>query len=113
MNSLANLTLVDQGDNSQGVTLYHSFSKSCNVLQPLRQWLNKIQVHNPNLAHGLCKVIPARCPFEREVKFFSYKLFYIPPLCKLNPFYEEIVALRFRALCYLADNCGEDVTAYC
>jgi hypothetical protein len=41
------------------------------------------------------------------------KLFHIPPLCKLNPLYEEVVSLRFRALCYLADECGEDVTPYC
>jgi len=34
-------------------------------------------------------------------------------MCKLNPLYEEVVALRFRALCYLADECGEDVTCYC
>ncbi len=36
----------------------------------------------------------------------------IPPLCKLNPLYEQVVGLRFRALCYLADECGEDVTPY-
>ena len=37
----------------------------------------------------------------------------IPPLCKLNPVYEEVVYLRFRALCYLADCCGEDIQRYC
>jgi hypothetical protein len=61
----------------------------------------------------LCKLIPAQCPFERDVKFFGHTLFHIPPLCKLNPLYEEVVALRFRGLCYLADECGEDVTPYC
>ena len=82
------------------------------LLQPLRQWLNQIQICNPKLAHHLCKYIPAQCPFERDVKFFSCK-FHIPPLCKLNPLYEEIVGLRFRALCYLADECGADISAYC
>jgi hypothetical protein len=24
-----------------------------------------------------------------------------------------VVGLRFRSLCYLADECGEDVTGYC
>jgi len=83
------------------------------ILQPLRQWLNQIEVRNPKLAHRLCKLIPAQCPFERDVKFFGHTLFHIPPLCKLNPLYEEVVALRFQALCYLADECGEDVTPYC
>jgi hypothetical protein len=34
-------------------------------------------------------------------------------MCKLNPFYEQVVGIRFRSLCYLADVCGEDITAYC
>jgi hypothetical protein len=34
-------------------------------------------------------------------------------MCKLNPFYEQLVGLRFKALCYLADVCGEDIAAYC
>ncbi|MDY7024694.1 MAG: Mo-dependent nitrogenase C-terminal domain-containing protein, partial [Cyanobacteriota bacterium] len=37
---------------------------------------------------------------------------HIPPLCKLNPVYDELISLRFRALCYLADECGEDITPY-
>jgi hypothetical protein len=83
------------------------------ILRPLRQWLNQVEISNPKLAHRLCKLIPAQCPFERDVKLFGHKLFYIPPMCKLNPLYEEVVMLRFRALCYLADECGEDVTQYC
>ncbi|MGL4376842.1 MAG: Mo-dependent nitrogenase C-terminal domain-containing protein, partial [Microcoleaceae cyanobacterium] len=43
---------------------------------------------------------------------FSRKVAYIPPLCKFNPFYEEFVTLRFRALCYLADDCGEDISEF-
>ena len=83
------------------------------ILRPLRQWLDSIAVRNPKLAHRLCKLIPAQCPFERDVKLFGHTLFHIPPMCKLNPLYEEVVMLRFRALCYLADECGEDVTQYC
>lgn len=83
------------------------------ILRPLRQWLNQVEVRKPKLAHRLCKLIPAQCPFERDVKFLGHTLFHIPPMCKLNPLYEEVVALRFRALCYLADECGEDVTSYC
>lgn len=82
-------------------------------LQPARQWLNNLKVNTPELAHWLCKAIPPQCPFERDVKLLGRTLFHIPPMCKLNPLYEEVVALRFRALCYLADECGEDISAYC
>ncbi|WP_333281761.1 MULTISPECIES: Mo-dependent nitrogenase C-terminal domain-containing protein [unclassified Microcoleus] len=43
----------------------------------------------------------------------GHHLFHIPPMCKLNPLYEELVGLRFRSLSFLADVCGEDVTPYC
>ncbi|MEH2079634.1 MAG: Mo-dependent nitrogenase C-terminal domain-containing protein [Nostoc sp.] len=94
--------------------LNHSASKPhWNILQPLRQRVENIQVRDRQLAHRLCKLIPSQCPFERDVKLFGKTLFHIPPMCKLNPLYEEVVGLRFRALCYLADECGEDVSQYC
>jgi hypothetical protein len=80
---------------------------------PIRRWLDKVEVQNPDLAHRICQLIPAQCPFERDVKVFGRTLFHIPPMCKLNPVYDQVVALRFRALCYLADVCGEDISAYC
>ncbi|MBD1870362.1 Mo-dependent nitrogenase C-terminal domain-containing protein [Cyanobacteria bacterium FACHB-471] len=83
------------------------------LFKPLRQWLDQIEIQNSKLAHLICKLIPAQCPFERDVVLFGRKLLHIPPMCKLNPFYEQVVSLRFRALCYLADECGEDVTPYC
>lgn len=83
------------------------------LLRPLRQWLDRLEVNDPKFAHILCAAIPAQCPFERDIKLFGRTLIHIPPLCKLNPFYEELVMLRFKALCYLADECGEDISAYC
>ncbi|WP_347277759.1 Mo-dependent nitrogenase C-terminal domain-containing protein [Oculatella sp. FACHB-28] len=83
------------------------------LFKPLRQWLDQIKIQNSKLAHLICKLIPAQCPFERDVVLFGRKLLHIPPMCKLNPVYEQVVSLRFRALCYLADECGEDVTPYC
>ncbi|NJO39150.1 MAG: nitrogenase [Cyanobacteria bacterium CRU_2_1] len=83
------------------------------LLLPIRNWLDTIEVKNANLARSLCKFIPAQCPFARDVKVFGRTLLCIPPMCKLNPVYDQIVALRFRALCYLADVCGEDITPYC
>ncbi|QLE57662.1 Mo-dependent nitrogenase C-terminal domain-containing protein [Nostoc sp. TCL26-01] len=83
------------------------------IFKPLRRWIDNIQVSDRQLAHRLCQMIPAQCPFERDIKLFNKTLLYIPPMCKLNPLYEEVVSLRFRALCYLADECGEDVSQYC
>ncbi|MCA1994161.1 MAG: Mo-dependent nitrogenase C-terminal domain-containing protein [Coleofasciculus sp. S288] len=108
--------LIHQGKASaQQTTPLKPFKpkKTFDLLQPIRQWLDRINVDNSELAHHLCKAIPAQCPFERDVKLLGRTLIHIPPLCKLNPFYEEFVALRFRALCYLADECGEDISAYC
>lgn len=85
----------------------------CDVLLPLRRQVDKFQVRDRQLAHRLCQLIPSQCPFERDLKLFGKTLFHIPPMCKLNPLYEEVVSLRFRAMCYLADECGEDVSQYC
>jgi Mo-dependent nitrogenase C-terminus len=75
--------------------------------------LSRIEISTPKKAHLICGLIPSSCPFERDVFFLGRKLFHIPALCKLNPLYEEFVELRFRALVFLADECGEDVTSYC
>ncbi|MBD2463352.1 Mo-dependent nitrogenase C-terminal domain-containing protein [Oscillatoria sp. FACHB-1407] len=83
------------------------------LLQPLRHWLDNINVRDAKVARRLCQLIPAQCPFERTIRLFGRTILRIPPLCKLNPLYDEVVALRFRALCYLADECGEDITPYC
>lgn len=87
--------------------------KKLDYLRPLRNWLNNLEIHNRSFAHKICQLIPTQCPFARTIKIFQQELFTIPPLCKLNPLYDEVVALRFRALCYLADECGEDVSSYC
>jgi hypothetical protein len=83
------------------------------LLFPLRQQLNRLQIPNALTAHFICRLIPTQCPFERDIYLFGRKIAHIPPLCKLNPFYEELIGLRFRALCYLADECGQDVSCYC
>ena len=87
----------------------HSF----NALYPIRQWLNGIEIRNAAIAHFICRIVPVQCPFERTIRLFGRISVHIPPLCKLNPLYEEIVGLRFRALCYLADECQQDVRHYC
>ncbi|MBF2003560.1 MAG: Mo-dependent nitrogenase C-terminal domain-containing protein [Synechococcales cyanobacterium M58_A2018_015] len=87
--------------------------QALDVLSPIRRWLNEFKINNAEVAHFLCRVIPVQCPFERDIYVFGHKVAHIPPLCKLNPLYEEVVGLRFRALCYLADECQQDVRCYC
>ena len=82
-------------------------------LKPVQEWLDNLEVQDPRLAKFLCKMIPPQCPFERDIKLFGQKIVHIPPMCKLNPLYEQLVGLRFRALSYLADDCQEDVSRYC
>ncbi len=82
------------------------------ALQPIRDWMDGISIQNRKVAHFLCKLIPNQCPFERDVVLFNRKVMHIPAMCKLNPLYEQVVGLRFRALSFLADDCGEDVTKY-
>jgi hypothetical protein len=72
-------------------------------LAPLRTWLEHIEIHNPKTARRLTQLIPAQCPFARQIRLGNWTLLTIPPLCKLNPLYDDLMALRFRALCYLAE----------
>jgi hypothetical protein len=89
----------------------HNFIAS--LLKPIAEKLDQIEIKSAEAAHFFCRLIPSQCPFERDIRFFDRVLFHIPPLCKLNPFYEQLVGLRFKALCYLADVCGEDIAVYC
>ena len=72
------------------------------LLDPLRRWLDGINPQDPAVARFLVKLIPAQCPFERDVVIFGRKLAHIPPMCKVNPLYEQLMTLRFRCLCSLA-----------
>lgn len=81
-------------------------------LHALKDWLDGMEMHDPRIARFVCKMVPSQCPFERDVKLFGRKVIHIPPMCKLNPLYDQLVGLRFRALSYLADECGEDISEY-
>lgn len=52
---------------------------------------------NPVIAQLVVKVIPATCPFARTIKVGKFSIT-IPSLCKLNPFYNQLMILRFQAL---------------
>ncbi|MBD0265655.1 MAG: Mo-dependent nitrogenase C-terminal domain-containing protein [Spirirestis rafaelensis WJT71-NPBG6] len=111
--SWVSLNPANASDTNVTALYSRSSEPDRDILQPLRLWIDNIKVSDRTFAHRLCKLIPAQCPFERDVKLFGKTLFHIPPMCKLNPLYEEVVGLRFRALCYLADDCGEDISQYC
>ncbi|MEN9225010.1 MAG: Mo-dependent nitrogenase C-terminal domain-containing protein [Thermostichus sp. HHBFW_bins_43] len=80
-------------------------------LRPIQSTIDNFRIRDPRLARFFCKWIPAQCPFERDLVLFGHKVMHIPPLCKLNPFYDQVAGLRFRALSFLAEQ-GEDVTPY-
>ncbi|GFE70611.1 Mo-dependent nitrogenase C-terminal domain-containing protein [Chroococcus sp. FPU101] len=90
-----------------------SFREKINLVNIVRQWINDLEINSPKLAHKICHLIPAQCPFARKIQFLGRTIVSIPPLCKINPVYDELMMLRFRALSYLADVCGEDISAYC
>jgi Mo-dependent nitrogenase C-terminus len=75
--------------------------------------LDAIEIKNATMAHFYCRLIPAQCPFARDLRCFGRTILHIPPLCTLNPFYDQFISLRFKSLSYLADVCREDITAYC
>ncbi len=89
----------------------HELHPHSDVLNPVREWLDGLDVQDPKVARFLCKLIPSQCPFERDINLFGHKVVHIPPMCKINPLYEQLVGLRFRALCYLSDKCHEDITS--
>lgn len=97
----------------QDTPITKASKKKIDLFSPLRKWLDNIEIKDSALAHRICKSIPSQCPFEREIKLLGRTILRIPPMCKLNPLYNEMIALRFRAICYLADVCGEDVSVYC
>lgn len=86
-----------------------SMNFGINLLRFVQQWFESVEIHNSKVARLLCKIIPARCPFERRIQFWQHTILYIPPLCKLNPFYEQLVGLRLKSLTYLVNECSEDI----
>lgn len=111
-------SVTAEAEHAEAVSLGHASPLQAppehhDVLDPVRTWLDKMEIQDPKVAHFLCRMIPPQCPFERDISLFGRKVAHIPALCKLNPLYEQLVGIRFRALSYLADDCGEDISTYC
>lgn len=94
-------------------TIYNCKQNPLNPWKLVRQWLENVEIKEEQAARRIIELIPAQCPFAREIRIFNKVVFRIPPLCKLNPCYDQLVGLRFRALCFLTDCCGKDITPYC
>ncbi|HIK38424.1 MAG: Mo-dependent nitrogenase C-terminal domain-containing protein [Geminocystis sp.] len=70
-------------------------------LSPLKKWIDSIEIKDEKTARIIDELIPSQCPFAREIRCFNRTILKIPPLCKLNPLYDNLMALKFRAVCYL------------
>jgi tellurite resistance protein len=105
------ITLCDLEQIKQG-EFQESGQHPPDLLNPVKKWLDGIEIKDPRLARFVCKMIPQACPFERDVKIFGKKIVHIPAMCEINPLYEQLIGLRFRSLSYLADECKEDVSKY-
>jgi len=75
---------------------------AASTLDRLRGWLDAQAPSDPAVARLLVRLIPAQCPFERDVMVLGRKIVHIPPMCRINPLFEQLMALRFRCLCLLA-----------
>jgi hypothetical protein len=95
--------------NTRTIKIHPLVKTTFQTVDSIRQWLDNIEINDRQLARLVSQLIPDSCPFARDVKFLGRTLAHIPPLCHFNPFYEQLVGLRFRALCYLVDICGETV----
>jgi hypothetical protein len=107
-------TKVKQNKSNRMTTLIQKPQpKTFKFILFLKQWLCNLEIKQEQTARHIVRLIPAQCPFAREIRAFGKVIVRIPALCKFNPFYEELIGLRFRALCFLAEQCGEDITPYC
>ncbi|MCU0516054.1 MAG: Mo-dependent nitrogenase C-terminal domain-containing protein [Oscillatoria sp. Prado101] len=52
------------------------------LLRSVRQWLDRVEIRNRLVARFLCKLIPAQCPFQRDIKLLGCPVLHIPPLCQ-------------------------------
>lgn len=78
---------------------------------PARKWISGMPINNVKRAELIARLVPQACPFEQTISIFGHTIVRIPPLCKLNPTYDQLVELRYRAINYLAE-AGEDVARW-
>jgi Mo-dependent nitrogenase C-terminus len=107
------MTVKQNKSNRMTTLIQKPQPKTFNFVLLLKQWFHNLEINQEQTARLIVRWIPAQCPFTREIRAFGKVIVRIPTLCKFNPLYEELIGLRFRALCFLADQCGIDITPYC
>lgn len=84
----------------------HNALSAWNPFRPLipwiKTWLDNIEIRTQRQALWICRLIPSHCPFERNIRWGSHTI-HIPALCQINPVYEQLIGLRFRAATFLAE----------
>lgn len=68
----------------------------------VKNWLDRIEIQSVPQAIWICRLIPCRCPFERDIPLGD-RTIHIPALCRINPVYEQLIGLRMRAATYLME----------
>lgn len=71
------------------------------LLDSIKQWLDAFDPSDERISSLIVQLIPSQCPFERDIVLFGRRLVHIPPICKVNPLFDQLVALRFRCLNHL------------
>ena len=68
---------------------------------PLKQWLDSLDLGDEMIFSFVVQLFPSQCPFERDFIFLvaCWSLSF-PPMCKIHPLFEQLVALRFRCICH-------------
>ncbi len=89
-------------DASAPKTVVYGWHPFHSLIRFLKNWLDLIEIQGVRQALWICRLIPCRCPFERDVKLGS-RTIHIPALCRINPVYEQLIGLRMRAASYLAE----------
>ncbi len=77
-------------------------------LAPFRAWINRIEVHQSWFARWVCRLVPNVCSRGYDLRCLGYTILHLPSLCKLNPLYDELLDLRFRAAEFLYEQSGSD-----
>lgn len=67
-------------ENEQIVNRNHLAKTRLDILQPLRGWLDSLDIQNQKFARFIAQTIPAQCPFERDIVLFGRKIAHIPPV---------------------------------
>jgi hypothetical protein len=64
--------------------------------------ISLLPTRNKLTAKLICKIIPGTCPFAKKLTLGNHKLV-IPPLCKLNPWFDRCIITRFQAQTFLEE----------